>query len=115
HPDRPPRRSPVMKRTAIPLCAALFVFAALAVSARGTAPQPEKQVYTLHHVEYPDGTAGQAIVSVDFDAGRVTVEYYNNGWMDYLGQYREPVANDTYPRDRYEAERIAIVHFYDKS
>jgi hypothetical protein len=108
-----------MKRIAIPLFATLLVLATLTASL--PASSVEDQTYICEGLSFPDGTPGEAVVTVILSSGSeaartvmVTVDYYSAGYARYLGRYEDGSSGSGFPNDQYEAAEFAIKHYFDR-
>jgi hypothetical protein len=102
-----------MKRIIAPLFAVVLLLGA-ATSARA-----DTQEYVCSSINFPDGSQGLAVVQVEMSGGNaatvmVTVDYYTDGRVTYLGRYEDWSNSSDFPTNGYEAEAYAQAHYYDR-
>jgi hypothetical protein len=112
-----------MKQIIVPLFATMLAFTATTATLPASHQVQTEGVtkYTCH-LDYPDGTAGVAIVKVIISTGEeaatptvmITVDYYGVGQKQYLGRYEDWSSNSDFPNDEYEAEQFALEHFKER-
>jgi len=107
-----------MKRIAAPLFAATLVLAGVAGALSARIPDAKK--YTCE-MDFPDGTAGVAVVKVIVSDGEsagaptvmVTVDYYAADGS-HNGRFEDWSNSSEFPNDEYEAQEYAFRHFFDR-
>jgi len=70
--------------------------------------------FTVDPITYPDGTNGVAVVVVTMkNAPIVTVDYYTEDSVKYLGRYTDHSGGEV-PTASDEAREFAFNHYFDK-
>lgn len=98
-----------MKTLIAILAIAVVLFGVTTVTAR-----TDDKTFLLDPITYPDGMKGIAEVVVSqTDVPLVTVHYYSEDRVEYLGKYEDYSGGDI-PFDLDQAREFAFNHFFDK-